>query len=316
MCNGIVRSVVRVGVIAAVVGAAGYVIAGPERVHALIHQARHAVNDRIDQQIDDPVVLRAKLEKLRSELPQRLSAFEADLETVRADIDELEFQHAVSERIVARADADLDNLDDLIARAGSTTGIVRIRYQDDVMTTAEAQSKAKQIGQLREAHSARANNLAGELQVLRAQETRLQDAVAQLTVEQTKLESEIGLLNQKIVAFERNERLLKELKHQNARLEELGRYDAFSLDQWSRQLDAKRTRQEAEFARLFGSDLERQYEDAAAREVERQIGRKTVIEGTATGEKIIGGKAETDCDDDKAGSLEWGEIRELSRNAG
>lgn len=313
MCNGIVRSVVRLGVITAAIGAAGYVIAGPQRVHALVQQARHAVNDQIDRQIDDPTVLRAKLEKLRSELPERLDAFQADLESVRSELGELEFQHAVSERIVARADGDLDNLDGLLAQANSTSGIVRIRYQDNVMTTAEVEARAKQIGQLRQAHAARAENLAGELQILRAQEGRLQEAVTQLGVEQTKLESEIGLLNQKIVAFERNERLLTELKQQNARLDELGRYDAFSLDQWSRDLDAKRSRQEAEFSRLFGTDLERQYEDAAAREVERAFGDKTVI---GTTERIIEKQADdcddaSDCDDDRA--IEWGQ---LSRRAG
>ena len=99
------KTVVRAGVITALVGGAAVVIAGPDRVHAILHQARHSVNGAIDSKISDPVALRAQLRSLESQYPYRIEEVKGDLAELDAQMTQLRRELEVSKLSASMADA-------------------------------------------------------------------------------------------------------------------------------------------------------------------------------------------------------------------
>ena len=97
------KTMVRTGVILAVVGGTAVVIAGPARLHALLDQTRTGINDVIDSAIDDPIALRSQIKKLEAEYPGKIAEVRSDLTEVTAQIDELD-------RRASRARADADEV--------------------------------------------------------------------------------------------------------------------------------------------------------------------------------------------------------------
>ena len=106
MCIG--KTLVRLAVIAGVVGGVGLLAAQSPRARALMHQAHQTVSNKIDRVIDDPVALRAQLRELEMKYPQRIASVRSDLAEVTAQVSELEHEMQVASKVVELAAADLE----------------------------------------------------------------------------------------------------------------------------------------------------------------------------------------------------------------
>ncbi len=275
MC-GFTKTVVRVAVVGAVVGGGLLLLASSPRAKALIHQTHRSITSTIDSAIDDPVALRIQIKELESEYPKRISEVRKDLDELQAQSSQVHRELAIAERVVEFADADLNNLDHLLALAEDKRedrgyGVVRIRYQDKVMSETEAAGSARAIQQMRDAYASRTADLSQELGFLREQESRLSELLTQLETEHAEFQSQLWQLDRKVDAAARNDRLIALMKKRQARIDEHSRYDAISLDNLNRQLDGIRAKQESELARLSGATAEQRYLNDAEYEVNRSV---------------------------------------------
>ena len=122
---GIARNIVRIAVISGAVGALGVgaatLVAGPDRVGAFFTQTRSCINAKIDEQITDPVALRAQLRDLQSQYPERIGQVRSDLAQLREQRAQLERDMAVSNRVVDLADQDSEKLTMALEHAQSAT---------------------------------------------------------------------------------------------------------------------------------------------------------------------------------------------------
>jgi len=306
MC-GFLKTTVRFGLIAALLGGGVVAIAGHDRIGALVHQARADLNDRIDSEIDDAVALRAKLKDLESTLPKRIGQVRRDLEETSDQIAHLGQELEISKRVVALADRDLDALDTLLTRAENAhrdgpASVVRVRFRESVLTERQAMEKARSIERLRDLHAERADGLASDLGYLEDQRARLESLLDEMETEHAALQNEIWHLDRQVDAIERNERLIATMEKRERRIEEHSRYKSESLEEYRRQLAEVRTRQEARLARLNGTRDARSYEDRARLSLERGEGasggdglqpielEETVIEREGEGARALAGR--------------------------
>ncbi len=272
--SGFIKTVVRVAVVGTVVGGGLLLLASSPRAKALIHQTHRNITRTIDSAIDDPIALRIKIKDLESEYPKRINEVRKDLGELQAQVSQVRRELAISQRVVDLADADLDNLDHLLAlaedkRGDRSYGIVRIRYQDRLMSESEAAGSVRAIQQMHAAYTSRSADLSVELGFLNDQESRLGELLTQLETEHAEFQSQLWQLDRKVDAAARNERLIALMKKRQARIDEHSRYDGVSLDNLNRQLDGIRARQESELARLSGNFAELEYQRRAQTEFDR-----------------------------------------------
>src|SRR4051812_30922542 len=114
MCLG--KNLVRFGVIAGLVGGTALVIATPDRIGALFTQTQDHINAAIDKHIEDPVALRAQMKKLEGEYPARIAEVRGDLAELKEQQGQLKRELAVSDRVVALAQTDMEQMQGLISR--------------------------------------------------------------------------------------------------------------------------------------------------------------------------------------------------------
>lgn len=283
MCR-IVRSTVRLGVITVLVGGAAVAIAGPDRIKALIHQARHDINHHLDSQVDDAVALRTKLRDLEQRLPQRIAEVRGDFGQATDQIDQLERELAISQRVVELANADLTQLGDLLSRAEgvgrANGGIVRVRFDEQVLSTRQASAKAASIARLRDVHQARTEDISYDLSFLRDQQQRLGTLLGDLEAEQADLQTQIWQIDRQVDAIERNERLIDTMEKRERAIEKHQRYQSESLGEYRQQLDSIRARQEAKLERLAGDRASRDYENRARAQIGRDAAPTTIAPHT------------------------------------
>lgn len=283
MC-GIIRSTVRFGVITVLVGGAAVAIAGPDRIKALIHQARHDIQHHLDSQVDDAVALRTKLRDLEQRLPHRIAEVRGDFSEATDQIVQLERELAISQRVVELANADLAQLGDLLARADGAQradgSIVRVRFDEQVLSTRQASAKAVSIAKLRDVHEARVDDISHDLSFLRDQQQRLGTLLSDLEAEQADLQTQIWQIDRQVDAIERNERLIDTMEKRERAIEKHQRYQSESLDDYRQQLESIRARQEAKLDRLAGDRASRDYEDRARAQVSRTAPSTTIAPRT------------------------------------
>lgn len=268
MCS-IIKSTVRFGLVAVIVGGGVVALAGPDRIGALFHQARDSFNASLDKVIDDPVALRAKVKNMSAQYPKRIAAVQRDYDEVAGQIAQLEREIAVSQRVVSLADQDLRTLDSLIARVEQRQdevgagAIVKVRLDDRVISSREAYAKASTLTTMRQSYDERASELKRELGYLTQQRDRLGELLDQLQSEHGKFQAQLFEIDRKIDAAERNKRLISMIEDRQERIDQHARYKAVSLAQFTRELDRLRSEQEATLERLTGSELSSSYEDRA-----------------------------------------------------
>lgn len=284
MIAGLFKTMFRVGLITAACGGAAVLIAGEERVGALISTAHHHVVDAIDSNIDDPTALRKQLREMEREYPERISQVRGDLAELNQQIAQLEKEQAIAERVVALAEQDVAQLAPLLDEAqvvglvehtGYSEGVrnvVSIRFDNRTWTVSQAANRLQQINQTKVAYANRAADSAHDLVYLRQQGERLDELMAQLEGEQAQFQSQLWQLDRQVDSIARNERLIDMLGKRNRTLDECSRYEAVSFDQLRGKLDEVRARQQASLDQLTGEARQMDYEDVAKMQLQVEDG--------------------------------------------
>ncbi len=94
-------------------------VAGPHRVGAMIDQAQAGISSIIDENIDDPVVMRRQLRDLEQQYPERIAQMRADLAELQHQIREIEREKAVANRVVLLTQADLGDFEEVVGQLES-----------------------------------------------------------------------------------------------------------------------------------------------------------------------------------------------------
>jgi chromosome segregation ATPase len=268
------KTLIRIAVIGALAGGVALVLAGPHRMGALLSQGKVAVNSMIDRNIEDPVALRAQLRDLESQYPKRIARVQSDLAEVSQQVAELQREQAVARRVVELADADLTQVQGLLAQAEdarvSNAGhIIKVRLDNRSMDMDDAYARANQISQTRSAWAERANELDTELSYLTQQEQQLQDLAAQLENERAEFQSQLWQLDRQVDSIARNQRMITMMEQRQKAIDGQSRYEGISLDQVTKRLEQIRSAQQARLEALNRGQVWRDYEDRAEYELNR-----------------------------------------------
>lgn len=268
----IIRNVVRLGVIGTLAGGAVILVAGPHRVAAMANQAKSAINDTIDQNIDDPIALRAQLRTLEAQYPGRIAKVGADLAEVRLHVADMNVELETTQRVVALADSELMVLDETLARAENALSensfsVVRVRLDHKTLDLSEAYSKATRMQNSRDNCVSQIEELSRDLSFLRDQEQQLNDLHAQLQTEQTEFQGRIVQLDRDIDAITRGDRMITLMEKRQKTIDELERYSAESLAQVTSKIESLKAGQQQRLQALSNkTDLQR-WEDIARMEI-------------------------------------------------
>ncbi len=272
---GIIKTLFRVGLITVACGSVAFMLAGRERVHAVYNQAQDSLLSAIDANIDDPHVLRSQLRELQREYPDRISQVAGDLAELKEQINQLQRDQAISERVVGLADRDLEAIEPLIEEAetaqiektafygGRVQNVVSIRFDNHLYNLDQAHNRVSRMNQTRVAYANRAADAAHDLVYLLQQSERLEVLLDQLQTEQAQFQGQLWQLDQQVDAIARNDKLIGMLESRQQTINEMSRYECASLDQMVSRLDEVRARQQAQLDLLTTGDQRVEYEDVA-----------------------------------------------------
>lgn len=285
------KFIVRGAVIGAVGLGAAAVIAGPHRIGSLFTQARSCINEKIDKNITDPVALRAQLKDLAGQYPRRIGEVRGDLAQLREQQAQLNRDLAVSNRVTAMADADLDKLSAALGQAetaqiqaasfgGSSDGAmvdhrIVIVFKGEKIEPGQAQVKSNQIAATRNAYAQRAADIQRDLGYLAQQERQMTQLLTKLEAEYTSFQTQMFDLDRQIDSIARNDRMIDIIKDRQETLDDQSRYRAASLDQITTKLADIRARQEATLESLARTAEHFSYEDAAKAQIDRESATDT-----------------------------------------
>lgn len=276
------RSLFRIGLVGALVLGVGVAVAGPERIKALFAQTRESINAKIDENITDPVALRAQLKDLESQYPKRLAEVRGDLAKLREQVAQLNRDLSVSNRVVQMAESDSQKLSAAIdqgrvasiqsasVETGETTRAVLIVFKNEKIDLSTAETRRNQIDATRNAYASRAADIQRDLGYLGQQERQLVSLVTRLETEYTSFQTQVFDLDRQIDAIGRNDRMIAIMKDRQGTLEEQSRYRAASLDAIQTKLADIRARQEATLQTLAKSTERYGYEQDAKAALDRE----------------------------------------------
>lgn len=263
------KTVVRAGVLTAVVGGVAVAVAGPDSIKALFHQARSSVRTAIDSNISDPVALRAQLRDLESQYPKKIGDVRGDLAELNEQYAQLERELAVSKKVVAMAEGDLENMQSVLTRAeeAKTSGVaqvVRVRFEgSSSMSLDDAYGKATRVNQLRSAYTQRVSDIERDLGYLGQQKDRLSTLLEQLETERAEFQTQLWALDRQVDAIGRNDRMIDLMEKRQKTIENHSRYRAASLDQVTARFADIRAKQEAKLQMFSQTSDCDNYENAA-----------------------------------------------------
>ncbi len=273
--TGIIKTTFKFGLITLAVGGAvaagAAMVAGPQRTHMVIDQVHTSIIETIDDNIEDPRILRNQLRELEEEYPERISDLRGDLAELRTQIGQLVRERAVSQRVVELSQVDLDALMPLVNEMNGavlTSGhgnrvVSTVRFNGRMMTTEQARSRINRIHQTQEAYAGRAADADHDLVYLRQQEQRMEDLLVQLESEHTKFQAQLWQLERQVDAIARNERLIEMLGDRQEVLDSYSNFEIKSLDGMTSRLSEVRSRQEAELEFLAAGQDNSDYEGMA-----------------------------------------------------
>jgi chromosome segregation ATPase len=223
---GIVKTMVRLGVIGTAVGAGAVVVAGPDRVMNMVHQARAHVNEAIDANIDNPIALRNQLRKLEREYPQRIAEVQSELGAVTTQIVQLQDEYERALLKVDLASADLEGIQGLIEQGeqarveNASYSVIKIRFDGQSLDMDGAYAKANRISQLRSAFSSHAADIERDIGILTQQHEQLTTLLDQLQSERAEFQTKLWQTENEIDAIARNDRLIEMLETRQKRLDQ------------------------------------------------------------------------------------------------
>ncbi|NOT31540.1 MAG: hypothetical protein HOP15_13920 [Planctomycetes bacterium] len=251
-------------------GAGAYALMGRHRTSAVVHEIQDNLLESIDAHLDNPGLMRSQLRELEREYPERIAQVQNDLAEIRHEIKQLEQETAVSQRVVALADQDLQRLgSEVAAQLPSESGVrlVSVRLGGEVYTPDGAHTQLERVRATRSAYAGRAADAHHDLGYLTKQALRLEELLAKLQGEQTEFRAQVVGLNRQIDSIARNERLLELLEKRNQTIEQCGQYEAVSLGQITTRLDQIKGKQEAALDLLGNEEHATDYEDLARQQI-------------------------------------------------
>lgn len=281
-----IKSTVRFAVLAALAGGTAAVVAEaarPGSVGAIFHQATGAVGRLIDHNIDDPVALRAQIRALEADYPKKISEVRADLNEVREQIDRLDRERRVSDKVVQLTAADLDLIDTGLTRARAVVdanqgAVVRISFDERRLSMHDAMARRSQIAQTRQVYQNRVGEIDTELGFLAEQEAQLADLLTRLETEHAEFQAQLFQLDAQIDSIARNDRLIAMMEARQKTIDEHSRYQSHSLEQLQGRLSRVRGEQQARIAQITRSESARDYVDEAKFMVDQERAVRALIE--------------------------------------
>ena len=262
---GICKKIIRTGVIGSLITGvavgATVLIAGPQRSAAIFDQVHESVVDKIDENINDPVALRAQLRDLASEYPERIKDLRGDVAELQEQIRQLNREKKISERVVDLAKRDLDALSPAVASNGDGGTLVSINAEGRYAPVNS--TRARHIRQTQAVYSSRASEAAHDLVYLTQQEGRMLELLEQIEGEYANFQAQIWQLERQVDAIARNDRLIDLMEDRQKTIDELSRFEVVSLDQMVSRLSEMRSRQEAELEVLASDRRRTDYESLA-----------------------------------------------------
>jgi predicted RNase H-like nuclease (RuvC/YqgF family) len=268
---GLLKTVIRLGLVTAAVAGGIALLAGPHRTSALFNQAKDSLNETLDEAIDDPTALRSQLRELEAQYPERISDVRGDLAELTEQIRQLEREKSIAERVVSLTDKDLSALQPAVSQSqtASMSGmVVPVAFGNAVLQPKEAVERVDQIARTRSAYATRAGDATRDLGYLAQQQSRLESLLGRLEAERTEFRSQIWQLDRQVDAIARNDRLIELMEKRQKTLDECSRYDAVSLESLKAQMAEVRSQQEAELE-LLAKDQDRlDYEDVARQQLD------------------------------------------------
>ena len=263
------KTVVRAGVITAVVGGVAVAVAGPDRIKAVFHQARSSVHGAIDSNISDPIALRSQLRDLEGQYPKKIADVRGDLAELNEQFAQLERELAVSRKVVAMAETDLESMQAVLtkaeeARTSGVAQVVRVRFDGtSTMSMDDAYGKATRVSQLRTAYTQRVTDIERDLGYLGQQKDRLTSLLEQLETERAEFQTQLWALDRQVDAISRNDRMIDLMEKRQKTIENHSRYRAASLDQVTARFADIRAKQEAKLQMFSQTSDCDNYENAA-----------------------------------------------------
>ena len=206
---GITKTVIRVAVIGGLLTAGAAVVAGPHRLAALGHQARTSVQKAIDANIEDPVAMRSQLRDLEAKYPKRIAEVQSHLAEINEQMRQVQRDQAISEKVVALAQDDYNDLKDLIAQAEDARAeygnsrLVTIGFREATFKVDEAYSRANAIADTVNVYSTRAADLQRDYASLERDAARLSTLLGKLEAEHAQFRAQIVQLDGQIDAIAR-----------------------------------------------------------------------------------------------------------------
>ncbi len=304
------KTLVRGAVIGTVgIGLLAFVI-GPDRMSAFFRQAQDSINKKIDENITDPVALRQQLRDLEGQYPKKIAAVRSDLSEVRSQIAGLKREKDVSVRVVELAEADLNTLKNLVARAEDARAMnaalsepkrIEIAFQDKVLAVEDAYAKAQDVANTRGAYTARVGEIERDLDYLAKQENRLAGMLTKLEGERQEFQVQLWQLDRQVDSIARNDRMIDMLSKSQKTIDEHSRYKASSLDHLTDRVAEIRAKQEGELASLAAGETRSDYESRARTTMSKDAARESLRGATgATAKKEATLRISAQPGDDKA----------------
>jgi chromosome segregation ATPase len=270
------KTVIRVGAFTALAAGAVALIAGPHRTAALFGKAHGALLETIDENIDDPTALRAQLRELEAQYPERISDLRGDLAELIEQERQVQREKAISERVVALTERDLETLQPLIDEAQTASlqtrpgTVVKVRFDNTTLDVGQAGKRVQQIMSTRAVYANRVADASRDLGYLSQQRERLEVLLRQLETERAEFQSQIWQLDRQVDAIARNDRLIDLMEKRQETIEECSRYEAVSLDSLHARMAEVRSRQEAELEMLANDQRRLDYEEVARIQLDMQ----------------------------------------------
>ncbi len=243
-------------------------VAGPSRIGAALDQVQGKVQSAIDSQIDDPVALRRQMRKLEAEYPGRITSVRGDLAQLRHQIQQLERDHAVAQRVVELASQDRDALLGSVDSSVVTVAFRSTQRQSSSSHLRQVQSRANRMDQTILAYQQRGRDSARDLDYLRRQEERMTGILSQMETEYSQFRAQMMQLDRQVDTIERNDHLIALMEKRQQTLDSLSRYDAGGLQQLQGRLAQIRAEQEAKMEMLAEDSSTNSYEHRARLEMD------------------------------------------------
>ena len=267
------RSIIRLGLIGGL-ALGGAALLWPGHVSHGLSAIKGKAQQIVDQNSDSPEAIRRELARLADEYPDRIAEVRGELAEVEHQLNELNREAEIAERVVALTTDDLDDLKTLVARAEAEqeakARTVAIRFDGVRFDLDEAREEGRRINNVRASYKDRLEHASFQVGLLTEQKGRLTDILEELEGEFTTYQAQLWQLDREIDAIERNDRLIALIEQQQATLDSYERFGKMeNIGQVQSKLAELRTKQQAQLEFLEKQGQRSNYEEQARYELDR-----------------------------------------------